>query len=70
MTTLFNEQEAVGSPVFDDYNSTAPAAASDVTASAADSTASTRSGYLQYRALYDYEARNEDELSFQVNFDL
>jgi len=24
-------------------------------------------GYLQYQALYDYEARNEDELSFSVN---
>ena len=24
-------------------------------------------GYLQYRAIYDYAARNEDELSFAVN---
>merc|ERR1712088_426211 len=24
-------------------------------------------GYVQYRALYDYEARNPDELAFKVN---
>ena len=24
-------------------------------------------GYVQYRALYDYEARNPDELAFSVN---
>merc|ERR1719233_2696558 len=42
-----------------------PAAAAvhaEVTAVATDLT-----GYVQYRALYDYEARNPDELAFQVN---
>jgi hypothetical protein len=43
----------------------APAAAADV--SAVGGEAAVRVGYLQYRALYDYEARNEDELSFQTN---
>merc|ERR1719228_3082684 len=38
------------------------AAPAEVSAAATDLT-----GYVQYRALYDYEARNPDELAFQVN---
>ena len=55
------------SPSFDDFGSSAmaPAAAADV--STVGGEAAVRVGYLQYRALYDYEARNEDELSFQTN---
>jgi len=52
------------SPDFDDFEDmTAPAAAGDISSAAPP----TRAGYLQYRAVYDYEARNEDELSFQTN---
>ena len=61
------EPEPMQSPGFDDFGSSAmaPAAAADV--SAVGGEAAVRVGYLQYRALYDYEARNEDELSFQTN---
>lgn len=54
----------------------APAAAEDVfpaaavvpaAATTAATSESAAPGYLQYQALYDYEARNEDELSFSVN---
>merc|ERR1711962_1125681 len=49
----FSRQDSVSSTVGEARE--AVAASSDLT------------GYVQYRALYDYEARNPDELAFKVN---
>merc|ERR1719244_2022155 len=68
----FDTPAAVVEPAVDPFAAAAadpfaaePSAAAvhaEVTAAATDLT-----GYVQYRALYDYEARNTDELAFQVN---
>ena len=43
-----------------------PAEEAEVEARSAPATATDLSEYVKYRALYDYEARNEDELSFST----